>query len=240
MTETRSLSFRDAVPRTSLTRAEEFLPDLWEYPMEEETRKAMMRTPTLMAALMAGMLVGTGGVATANTIPRLYDSPIYRVLLVDQAQPEPSILLDTRERVAAIRRYFSLNITDLAKVLRIERPTVYAWLQGKAEPHPGNLKRLEKVYRLARDWRTMSVVPAGKYIREPFENDRSMLDYLSAEELDESAIQHAFRLIKSCLAQDAVKSTVRRRSVGEVAKLHGFAPVPEHIQKKNFDEETAL
>jgi hypothetical protein len=83
-------------------------------------------------------------------------------------------------------------------------------------------------------------VPAGKYVREPGENGLSLLDYLAADELDDPAIRRVFGAIKSRLDQDEVKSTMRRRSVVEVAKRHGFAAVSAHIQKKNFDEETNL
>jgi transcriptional regulator with XRE-family HTH domain len=241
MTQATPLSFQDIVPKTSPAPMEEFPPSLWGYSADGEIKKTMAWKQTLAATLMSSILVGTGGIANANTIPWLSgDSSTYRVSSANQPRHRPSLLLDTRERMAALRRYLSLNITDLAKVLRVERPTIYAWLQGSSAPHPGNLKRLEKMYRLSRDWRALSAVPVGRYAHEPFENGRSLLDYLSAEGLDELAIRHAFASIKSQLAQDKATSMTRRRNILEVAQLHGFAPVPDSIQKKNFDEETAL
>jgi len=240
MTQAGTLSFRDAVQKTSPTRLEGFPPDLWGYSAEQAIEKLLppKRKSILATLLSAGMLVGTGGTVNANIIPHLYDSPTCLTWSIHQMHRRLSQLVDTSERVAALRRYFSLNITDLAKVLRVERPTIYAWLQGNAAPHPGNLKRLEQIYQLSRDWRTLSAAPAGKYIYAPFEDGRSLLGYLSTEELNETAIRQAFSLLQARLAQAKVTST--RRSVAEVAKLHGFPPVPEHIQKKNVDDATGL
>jgi hypothetical protein len=57
---------------------------------------------------------------------------------------------------------------------------------------------------------------------------------------NELAIRRAFASIKSQLAQDKATSMTRRRNILEVAQLYGFSPVPDSIQKKNFDEETTL
>ncbi len=240
MTQTRALSFQDTIQTTSSIRTEWFSPP-WESWGEQKIEKTLPWKQTLLTTfLSAGVLVGTGGIANANIIPLPYDSPTCLVWFTHQTSHRPSQLIDTGERLAALRRYFSLNITDLAKVLRVERPTIYSWLQGNSAPHPGNLKRLEKIYQLSRDWRTLSATPVGKYVHQPFEDGCSLLDYLSAEEPNEMAIRYAFNSIKSQHAQDKRISTARRRSVAEVAKLHGFPSVPEHIQKENFDEETNL
>lgn len=238
MTIVASPDFRDAVKKTSPRQIVGIPQDNpWGYyPAEQQIEKKLLLKQTLLTAFLStGMCVGTGGIANACVMPIPHESPTYHISFVQPRRV--SQLVDTSERLAALRRYFSLNITDLAKVLRVERPTIYSWLQENAAPHSGNLRRIEKIYQLARDWRAMSAAPVGKYVHQPLENSQSLLNYLSAEELNETAIQRAFALIKSQLTQDKRTS---RRSVAEVAQFHGFPPTPEHIQKKNFDEETNL
>lgn len=63
-------------------------------------------------------------------------------------QPE----LGVAERVAFCRQTLSLNISQLAEALHVERPTVYAWLSGSIKLHPANELRLNVIYRVADSW----------------------------------------------------------------------------------------
>jgi transcriptional regulator with XRE-family HTH domain len=238
MTHGAPLSFEDARPKTSPIRADVALADQFFTVNALETASLWKQT---CGAVVISMLVGTGGIASGATVSWIpHESPSYRVRCTSLTSQSPVALLDTRERMAGLRRYLSLNISDLARVLRVERPTVYAWLKGSSAPHPGNLKRLEKIYRLAREWRARSSTPMGVYVRESIENGCSVLDHLAEENPDEQAIGRAFSAIRARLDQEQTTRSARRRSVDESAQLHGFPSVPEAVQKKNFDEATRL
>jgi DNA-binding transcriptional regulator YiaG len=193
----------------------------------------------------AALFVGTGGTATYATLARVpqSSSPSYRwERTPDQDQEEfPAVIWHPSDRVSQIRHYLSLNMTDLSRVLRVERPTVYAWLNGSAQPHSANLERLERIHTLARAWRSVSAVPPGRYVRERFEGGETLLDCLSAETLNEPAIRRAFARIKPEVDREqAEKKSSRRRSVADVARRHGFSEVPRSVQQRSFDEETGL
>ncbi len=238
MTHVAPLSFEDARPKTSPIRADVALADQF---FTENTLKTASLWKQACGAVVISMVVGTGGTASGATVSWIpHDSLGYRVTCTSLTPQSPSVLLDTRERTTGLRRYFSLNISDLARVLHVERPTVYAWLKGSSAPHPGNLKRLERIYRLARDWRARSSAPMGIYVREPIENGRSVLDHLAEENPNEQIIRRAFSVIKARLDQEQTTRSARHRSVDEAARLHGFPSVPESVQKKNFDEATGL
>lgn len=238
MTKIAPLSFEDARSRTSPFCAEATIADQF---FTERSTKVTAFWKQTCSVVATCMLVGTGGTASGATIAWVpHDSLGCRVSTATKLPRNPSLLLDTRERMTGLRRYFSLTVTDLAKILRVERPTIYAWLKGSSEPHSGNLRRLEKIYRLAQEWRAKSSIPMGTYVRDPFDDGRSVLDHLAEENVQERAIRHAFTVIKSRLDQEQATKRGRRRSVDESARAYGFPTVSETEQKKNFDEATSL
>jgi transcriptional regulator with XRE-family HTH domain len=238
MTRATLLSFEDARSRTSPLTTETTLID--QFFPEKITRVASFWKPACSTVLTC-MLVGTGGTASGATVAWVaHDSLAYRVIAPAQIQLNVPLFVDTSERMTGLRRYFSLTVTDLARVLRVERPTIYAWLKGSSAPHSGNLRRLEKIYRLAQEWRAKSSIPMGTYVREPFDDGRSVLDYLAEEHLQERMIRYAFTEIKSRLDQEQETKHARRRSVDESARVLGFPTVSAKEQKKNFDEATSL
>lgn len=232
------LNFEGSQSRTSPLRAEAVLADQF---FTEPVVNAAPLWRQSRGVVAACLLVGTGGTASGETFAWIpHDSLGCRVTVVTHTRHPSSPLLDTRERMAGLRRYLSLNVTDLAKALRVERPTIYAWLKGSSEPHLTNLRRLEKIYRLAQEWRAQSAVPLGGYVRQPSEDGQSILDHLAKEHIPEQTVRSAFSSVKSRLDRERTEKSVRRRSVDESARLHGFPSIPEATQRKNFDEATSL
>jgi transcriptional regulator with XRE-family HTH domain len=84
----------------------------------------------------------------------------------------------------------SLTKSQLADVLRVSRPTVYDWLGGK-EPSPGNAGRLSAVLRLLARAEVSSEAPLNaRFVRHAIdERNPSLIELLSAEQLNESQIE---------------------------------------------------
>jgi DNA-binding transcriptional regulator YiaG len=116
------------------------------------------------------------------------------------------------ELVAKIRAAFSLNIKETASVLRVERPTIYAWLSGESKPHHANILRLQLIARLADKWNSRMHFPMGKYVRFPFQNYPSTVEQLSKESLSEEAIGHMFQLIMDKIKQDK-RLSLRQKAI---------------------------
>jgi hypothetical protein len=195
-------------PRTSLTTAPQVA---WPSGLLWNRR---------IAVALVGMMIGTGGAANAlliNRVPRTGSQ--FRVIFrgggADRSL-EQALL--PQEQMAGIQRYLSANLTDLARVLRIARPTVYAWLRG-AEPHGFNLERIAKLYRIARGWRAMSSAPLGKFLNVRFPDGGSVLDLLSEEIIDEPAVNRSFTDIKLALDQEH-----QRPGIWEAARARGLQP----------------
>lgn len=132
-------------------------------------------TPLLVLA------VGTGGIRTPNNTAELnrwlYDPRIH-------IEPTKANQLDTRspaENVANIRDVFVINMSDLASVLGVTRPTVYAWLAGQ-EPKGEAVIRIQKLSRVADQFNRANIIRLDKLVHRPILNGRSLLDILKTDE----------------------------------------------------------
>lgn len=75
-------------------------------------------------------------------------------------KPEQSAYgpLTIAEQVAKIRASLGLNVSELAQVFQVTRPTVYGWLKG-IEPQPAAVDRLTRLLKVA------TVVSEKKFAR---------------------------------------------------------------------------
>jgi DNA-binding transcriptional regulator YiaG len=115
-------------------------------------------------------------------------------------EAEAAEALTATARLAFIREWLSLNISQLATALDVTRPTVYDWLSGEREPHADNALRIKQVYNLARDWERMSAVPLRVSATTPIFDDKTLLSALSGPAPDVSL---ARALLDRCADQGA-------------------------------------
>jgi hypothetical protein len=183
----------------------------------------------VLAAVLLGVTlvqpppVGTGGFATAQALNYLPGNPsVARIA----HEPDGSIVaqqhvLDTQEKLAGIRHYLSANVTEMAKVFRVGRPTVYSWLRDDPGLRANHARRIDEIYEIARMWRSTSNKPIGEFMSRPLDSGATLLELLSANSLDESAIQSAFIQIAQAASRKA-----QRLSAADVAKKRGFRLAP--------------
>ena len=76
----------------------------------------------------------------------------------------------------------------LATILRISRPALYKWLdvEDQVQPHADNRERLIAVERIAQKWRVRSPSPLSSVAYETLANGRTIIDMLSADNINES------------------------------------------------------
>jgi len=136
--------------------------------------------------------------------------------LLSEALP---LTATTPDAIARIRSSLSLQIKELAEVLKTTRPTVYAWINGTSLPQPQNLARIRQVARLAAEWDAICNYPIGRAIRENYSNGRSVLDLLREDHIPEQAVLDCFRSIALSIRQDLA---ARKPSLRELAKARGL------------------
>ncbi len=96
------------------------------------------------------------------------------------------------ETIACIRAALSVQVKELAEILHVQRPTIYSWMKGEAEPSAVNRVRMQQVYRLATEWNRRCNLPAENLIRASASDGHSVLGLLQADDIDEAGILRRF------------------------------------------------
>jgi transcriptional regulator with XRE-family HTH domain len=135
----------------------------------------------VVSPLFLRFVAGTGGAMTARSTEVLdrwtYDPHIH----VERPVLEN---IDTRspaEHVANIRDVFAINMSDLASVLGVTRPTAYTWLEGQ-EPKPEAVMRIQRLSHAADAFDRANIERLDKLLQRPVLGGRSLLDMLKADE----------------------------------------------------------
>lgn len=166
----------------------------------------------------------------------------YYQLLVDDVPGTGSALIVRREerpaevanvsflvpdRVAEIRATLSLNMSETARALGVERPTVYAWLAGRVTPQRANLFRLARIADIAASWSRRTSRPLGNLVRLPGADGRSIADLLADDTLRDRHVQDRLDAIANQLLPLGAPPRGRRvTGVREAAAHHGLATRP--------------
>ncbi len=172
----------------------------------------------VLGAVFSMLVVGTGGSANVRMINSDASGPIaIPIIRMADGNIDSDRLLDAHEKLAGIRRYLSMSVTDMAKVLHVRRPTIYSWLRNEPSLRAEHARRLEAIYKNARGWRAISSKPVGEFLNRPLTSGPTLLTLLCAKKLDEAAITSRFLQI-----HEAQSLSPRRVSVLEAAKKRGL------------------
>jgi hypothetical protein len=158
-----------------------------------------------------------------------------RIELRSELSSETSIAT-IEDQITLILSSLSLRVTELANLVDVRRPTIYAWLQGDFSPQNDKKSRLNTLFNLAKKWRLMSNAPLGKAVRDTQIEGATILDLLKQKKIDEMKIVRSFNaLINSSKLNTA---TTRRR--GLVASALQRQGIDRSKLKLNNAEITAL
>jgi DNA-binding XRE family transcriptional regulator len=189
--------------------------------------------------LTALFLVGTGGFALPQVITMgvaIPSGPIaVRIMggLGDTVDADRA--LDTQEKLAGIRRYLSMNVTDMARALRVARPTVYSWFRDGAALRGRHLDRVEAIYGIARYWRKISSQPVGTFLTQPLVSGDSLIELLSAKALNEPDIQGAFAQIQKALSRSSGRAGILDVGKKQGLKLATIQPPVHWTSNEDVD-----
>ena len=192
-------------------------------------RYAMIAT-TAITCGSGGMPVASGEPMTSNSIFYVVESPTTRA--------EAKQVSTIPQEVATIRHFLSLNVSNLATVLRVKRPTVYDWQRGDSKPHASNLKRLNDIYSLAEEWKKCSGIPLGSLLSSPLSDGFSLLESLSRDDID--SVKLSSKIMELVAKREALLADKGHhgRSLRSVADQLGFTPMPPEEGQKSVDAET--
>lgn len=139
---------------------------------------------------------------------------------LDETDAFSNDVVEIAHTIAEIRNSLSLSMTDLALILGVQRPTIYAWMRRDASPQNRNLEKLKFIFQVAQKWSSMSTRPLERQLRFAFnKNNKSLLDLLKDEgTLMTEVDRHLQSLLK-------IPEPERLRSIREIAMNHGLNTV---------------
>ena len=118
-------------------------------------------------------------------------------------------------RIQELQAALSLDKSQLARILRVTRATLYDWLQGR-EPNAANAERLRTLLRMQARAGVSGANPLNaRFVRRSVRiQDPSLVDLLCEERIDEDRVVHVIGH-----AQALADSASRRRTARE-ERLH--------------------
>ena len=115
-----------------------------------------------------------------------------------ELETQPIATLAIARQVREFQAALSVNKSELARILRVSRPTVYDWLDG-GEPNADNRSRIWMLLRVLSESRVSANNPLfPRFVRSGVEpGDRSLLELLGEETIDEVTAKNVIRRAKA-------------------------------------------
>lgn len=212
----------------------------------DSTGIATTRTPLWVTGFCAAALfVGTGGsiaaAPTSTVIGEANPAPTGAICSIECIPPSIREEQDDTaptEVLSLLQHYLSLNLTDLAAVLHVSRPTIYSWMRDESAPQAYNVERIRQLARLTKFWSGLSRKPLGSHLRTPVLNGLSLFDLLSQEQINMWFARKALVSCSVVVEQDG--SRPRAKSAVEIAREFGLRAPMTHSQEESVAQETGL
>lgn len=135
--------------------------------------------------------------------------------------------LTVAARIAFCRAQLSLNMTQMASVLKRERQTLYAWIAASSLPQPHGEQRLDKIVKLASEWQRHSPEPMGRASMRTLSNGQNLYQMLCADMIDPFQIRPLF---------PELKQLASAKSSGETRRQRWIATGYEDLSDQQMDE----
>ncbi len=170
----------------------------------------------VVVPLVMSFMAGTGGsvtVQSAEAIGRWLYTPTIHVGFSSQATAtiEEADTRTPAEHVVRIRDEFSLNMSELADVLGVSRPTAYAWIKGN-EPKQEAILEIQRLSAIAEKLNGLNIKRIDKLVRRPIFGSQSLLDKLkSRDKIDEALVVIEKLSIKESEARGKAKGSGKNR-----------------------------
>lgn len=116
-----------------------------------------------------------------------------------------------------IQEALSLSVSQIAEILRVSRPTVYAWARGRViiPRDPADVARLRALFRASQSWQALSEFEMGRFVSLPLgDGQPNLFQLFNADTWDEDKIAHAMRLIAERLKTRAAERGASRDHAG--------------------------
>ena len=188
---------------------------------------------TTVAGVLIGLFTGPGFAAVAPHT-RQWGMQVAREPAAHApAQVETStMVVPAAELITRIKDGWQFNMTELAELMGVQRPTLYNWLNGKTSPDSKLQKQLQTLAAVAADWKEATAGSNWDFLLDysgPRADEVTIREALGRPDMSTSEIRD---LIQLRLKQYQEAYGQSRKILGEPTQVKGD-PIRESTRKLN-------
>lgn len=187
---------------------------------------------TILSIATAGLLWGISGTfQNSNHELILTNSQLKQA--IDNSSPfGSSHILTAKQQLLQIKNNLGLNISEMAAIFLVSRPTIYEWLES-IEPRRRHQERLNTIYQICNFWIEQKIGRLGSLLHKPLnvEND-TLFKLLTKELLDKNSINSGFKQIVQIISDKKQKDEVHEA----VLRKYGFKPISSEERDSRLDD----
>ncbi|CAI3137812.1 hypothetical protein MWMV8_MWMV8_01141 [Acinetobacter calcoaceticus] len=146
------------------------------------------KTKTSFTELCFAGIVGFfGAMGTGSSLNQrdVYEHAAYVIPVDDkndEAESDKKInYLSISEQVEIIKNSFGLNMSAMAELLNISRPTIYAWLKGEPPKTQDNISHISFIVKHALSYRDLNLDRPDNFTKRPIFDGESLFSLLREE-----------------------------------------------------------
>lgn len=189
---------------------------------------------TTVAGRLIGLFAGPGLAVASPTmqewpLPTMQD-PV--VLASPEVEATVMSVAPAAELIGRIKEGWSLNMTELAELLGVQRPTLYNWLKGKTSPDSRFQKHLQALAAASSDWKDATAGSTWDFLLDysgPKADEVTIRETLGRADVHAGEIRELIS-VRMRQYQDAYARS--REILGEPAPITG-EPIRESARKLN-------
>lgn len=163
------------------------------------------------------------------SIPKQIESQAQNEAVFATARSE---MTSVKTQLDNLRKKMGLNISEIAAMLLVSRPTIYEWIDLENKLRKSNQTRLDNIYDLCLYWEKKNLGHLGIYLYRKIGNQQdSLFSMLSKKALNKEQICFVLDQVGEVIA-DAQK---KRAAHDELLKKHGFEEISKEELHDRFE-----
>jgi transcriptional regulator with XRE-family HTH domain len=134
--------------------------------------------------------------------------------------------ISTSENLKDLRDKMGFNLSELASVMQVTRPTIYEWMDNEGKKiHKNKENRINQIYEVYKEWDKTKLGYLGIYIGKTAIDNKSLLDILSCDKIDKELVSKALKSLESEIREvnkrvEEDKQFIAKHGLEEIVKKH--------------------
>lgn len=158
-------------------------------------KKASLTETLLVGVVGLFGFMGSGATYAGSREPEVVS--IYSTLKSKDTSSKQEVveseILTFTEQIKLIKDSFGLNMSAMAELLNVSRPTVYAWMKGETPKLEEHITHVMHVVKQAKIYESLNLDRPDNFIKRPMLNGESLFSLLNRKELFLSQIMLLLR-----------------------------------------------